>query len=75
MIAVIIFALHLGAAGYAFESRRRKGGMSEGFLAVAFMALIFSVGWSTATMVTRFLFPPEGGWQNGSMQMLSRSFC
>ncbi len=60
MIAVFIFALHLVAAGYAFETRRRKGGMSEGLLAVAFMTLIFSVGWSMTTMVTRLLFPTEG---------------
>lgn len=60
MIAVIIFALHLIAAGYAFQTRKKKGGIAEGILAVAFMGLIFSVGWTISTFVTRLLFPPEG---------------
>jgi uncharacterized membrane protein YhdT len=60
MIAVVIFALHFLAAGYAFIVWKKKGGRGEGILAVAFMALIFSVGWSIAAFFTQLVLPPEG---------------
>jgi len=60
MIAAIIFAIHLVAATYAFASKAKSGGISEGFLALAFMTIIFSVGWTIATMTANLLFEPEG---------------
>jgi len=60
MIAAIIFALHGLAAAYAFWSRYRREGLTEGFLAVAFVIIIFSAGWTFATLLASLLFSPEG---------------
>ena len=60
MVEVSIFALHGVAAVYAFVPRRKEGGLAEGFLAVAFVAIIFSVGWTIMTMLTRLVFGQEG---------------
>ena len=59
MIAAFIFFLHVCAAIYAFITRRRAGGVSEGILAVAFLGIVFAVGWTIATVFTNLLFTPE----------------
>jgi hypothetical protein len=59
MAAAFIFFLHISAAIYAFITRRREGGISEGILAVAFMGIIFAVGWTIATVLTNLIFTPE----------------
>jgi len=59
MVAAYIFFLHIVAAIYAFVSRKKAGGISEGLLAVAFLAIVFAVGWTIATMLTNLLFMPE----------------
>jgi hypothetical protein len=59
MAAAYIFILHIITAGYAFISRRKTGGLSEGLLAVAFIGIVFAVGWTIATMLTNLLFTPE----------------
>ncbi len=60
MIAGLIYILHIIAAIYAFISRYRKGGISEGLIAVGFIVLIFSVGWTIATMLVNVIFEPKG---------------
>ncbi len=60
MIAAIIFAFHVIAAIYAFITRWKSHGVSEGLLAVAFITIIFSVGWTIATMIANLFFEPEG---------------
>jgi hypothetical protein len=59
MASAFIFLLHICAAIYAFITRRRAGGLSEGVLAVAFMGIVFAVGWTIATVLTNLLFTPE----------------
>lgn len=59
MVAAYIFLLHVFAAAYAFTSRKKTGGTSEGLLAVAFIGIVFAVGWTIATMLTNLLFTPE----------------
>jgi hypothetical protein len=59
MAAAYIFILHIFAAVYAFFSRKKTGGLSEGLLAVAFIGIVFAVGWTIATMLTNLLFTPE----------------
>lgn len=59
MVAFFILSLHIVAAGYALVSQKKKGGWWEGLLAVAFLAIIFSVGWTISTMLTNLLFTPE----------------
>lgn len=58
MVAVFIFGLHVIAVIYAFF-KYKKEGLSEGLLAIAFMAIVFAVGWTIATMLTNLLFTPE----------------
>lgn len=58
MVAVFIFALHIIAALYAFF-KYKKESLSEGLLAVAFITIVFSVGWTIATMATNLLFAIE----------------
>jgi len=60
MIPAVILALH-GAAGiYACWTRKKKGGWGEGILALAFVGVIFSVGWTIMTMLTSVIMDPEG---------------
>jgi hypothetical protein len=59
MVAFFIFLLHAVAFGYAFSTRKRSGGISEGLLALAFMGVVFAVGWTISTMLTNLLFTPE----------------
>ena len=59
MTSAFIFVLHAFAAIYAFVNRRRAGGISEGLLAVAFLAIVFAVGWTISTVFTNLLFAPE----------------
>jgi uncharacterized membrane protein YgaE (UPF0421/DUF939 family) len=56
MIAAFIFLLHFFAAVYAFV-KYKKDGIGEGFLAVAFVVIIFSVGWTITTMIAKVTFP------------------
>lgn len=59
MVAFFIFLLHAFAFAYGFVSRKKAGGLSEGFLALAFMGIVFAVGWTISTMLTNLLFTPE----------------
>lgn len=59
MVAAFIFVLHAIAVVYAFVTQKKMGGWGEGLLAVAFMGIVFAVGWTIATMLTNLLFTPE----------------
>ena len=59
MVAFFIFLLHAVAFAYGFISRRKAGGLSEGLLALAFMGIVFAVGWTISTILTNLLFTPE----------------
>lgn len=60
MIAAILLGLHACAGVLAFVWRTRKDGWKEGLLAVAFVGVIFSVGWTLATMIVSPFVDPEG---------------
>ncbi len=60
MIEVGIFYIHTLAAIAAFTRRWQDEGLGEGILGVAFMGLIFSVGWTISTFCVRFLTPEKG---------------
>jgi hypothetical protein len=60
MIDLLIFYVHVVAASGVFTRRWQEGGMGEGFLSLAFMALIFFVGWGMASFVVKLLMPVEG---------------
>jgi hypothetical protein len=59
MVAAFIFLLHGIAAVYAFFARKKAEGLGEGLLAVAFIGIVFAVGWTISTMLTNLLFTPE----------------
>lgn len=60
MISLFILLLHAAAGTYAFIDRRKKGTTADGFLAVAFVTIIFSVGWTLSTAMTNLIFAPGG---------------
>jgi hypothetical protein len=55
MVSAFIFALHFLAAVYIFL-RYKKTSLSDALLAVAFVGIIFAVGWTIATMLINLLF-------------------
>ena len=55
MVSAFIFFLHFVSVVYAFIVYKKES-MSEGFLAIAFVGIIFAVGWTIASMLTNLLF-------------------
>ena len=60
MISGILLALHGAAAVVLFFIRKKKAGIAEGLLAVGLFVVLFSVGWTIFTMLTRLFLTPEG---------------
>ena len=58
MIAALIFLLHFIGCIYAF-AKYKKEEVSEGLLAVAFVIIIFSVGWTISTMISKIIYPDD----------------
>jgi hypothetical protein len=58
MTAGFIFLLHIALVIFVFF-KYKKEGIGEGFLAVAFVGIIFAVGWTIAAILTNLLFSPE----------------
>jgi len=60
MVTLFVFYIHTIAAVYAFTDQYQEEGAGAGSLAVAFMAIIFSVGWSISTFVLKYLMSERG---------------
>jgi hypothetical protein len=60
MIPLFVFYLHTVGAVYAYTKRWQEAGVKEGILAVAFMAIIFSVGWTLTTFLLHGIISPKG---------------
>ena len=60
MIPLLVFYAHIVAVAGAYTKRWQDEGLSEGFLAVFFMALIFFVGWSMASFLMKLVMPAAG---------------
>ncbi len=60
MIPLLVFYVHIVAMAAAFTKRYQDEGISEGFLAVFFMGLIFFVGWSISSFVMKLVMEPKG---------------
>jgi hypothetical protein len=58
MVSGYIFFLHFLLAVFAFI-KYKKENLGEGFLALAFVGIIFAVGWTIAAILTNLLFAPE----------------
>ena len=60
MVPLIVFYAHTVAAATAFTKRWQETGWGEGILAIGFVALIFSIGWSISTVIARAIMDPPG---------------
>jgi len=60
MITLFIFYLHTVGAVTAFTRRWQESGLGEGVLALAFIALIFSVGWSISAFLLGLFVEKKG---------------
>ena len=58
MVAAFIFFLHFVIVVYAFMIYKKES-MSEGFLAIAFVGIVFAVSWTISSMLTNLLFTIE----------------
>ncbi len=60
MIAIFIFTLHVIAVVYVFAKGCVDHKVSEGFINILFVSIIFSVGWTIAGFLVKVLLPPKG---------------
>lgn len=60
MIAILVFYLHIVGAVYAFSKGYVEHKLVDAFMSLAFVAIIFSVGWTLAGFIVRFFFPEQG---------------
>ena len=60
MITLFIFYLHTVAVVAIYTKRWQESDWKEGLLAVGFFLLIFSVGWSIATVILKPLIGQKG---------------
>jgi len=59
MVELIIFQLHIVGALYAFTKSKMKGTLKDGFLALAIIGLIFTIGWALTSPIAGFIMPDE----------------
>ncbi len=60
MIDLAVFYAHIVATAAVFTKRWQEEGTGEAVLSIAFMALIFFVGWGMASFIVKLILPPEG---------------
>jgi hypothetical protein len=60
MIPVLVFYAHVVGVAALFTKRWQEEGLVEGILAVAFMSLIFFVGWAMSSFVLKLFMAPKG---------------
>jgi uncharacterized membrane protein YhdT len=60
MAPLLVFYIHTIAAVTAFTHQYREEGFGAGVLAVGFLAIIFSVGWSITTFFLKMLIDEKG---------------
>ena len=58
MVSALHFLLHIIAAIYCIYSYKKES-IGEGFLAVAFVGIVFAVSWTIASMLTSLIFSIE----------------
>jgi hypothetical protein len=60
MITAFIFFAHLIFALIIFTKKWQDEGLKTGFLNLALIGVLFSVGWSIATIIAKIFMEPEG---------------
>jgi hypothetical protein len=58
MVSAFIFFLHFVLVVYAFIVYKKED-IGEGFLAIAFVGIVFAISWTIASMLTNLLFALE----------------
>lgn len=57
MIDILIFFLHVVAGLFVFTQKWQTGNVREGFLAVALLALVFTIGWAMTNPLASLIYP------------------
>ncbi|MBK6915512.1 MAG: hypothetical protein IPH11_18265 [Ignavibacteriales bacterium] len=60
MITAIIFFVHLIFALIIFTKKWQEEKLSSAFTNVALIGILFAVGWTISTMITKLFLEPEG---------------
>jgi hypothetical protein len=60
MIPLFVFFVHIVAVTAVFTKRWQEEGLTEGFLSIFFMAVIFFVGWSMTSFIMKLFMGQEG---------------
>jgi hypothetical protein len=60
MIPLFVFFVHVVAVTAVFTKRWQEDGLTEGFLSVFFMAVIFFVGWSMSSFTMKLFMSQDG---------------
>jgi len=60
MITAFIFFVHLFFALYIFTKKWQNENLKSAFLNLALIGILFSVGWTIATMIAQLFMEPEG---------------
>lgn len=61
MIPVVVFYLHIVGAVAAFTKSWQDDGLTDGMLTLAFIGLIFVVGWTISSFIVRLIVPKGFG--------------
>ncbi|MCO6472290.1 MAG: hypothetical protein J5I57_00985 [Melioribacteraceae bacterium] len=60
MIISLIFFLHFLFGLVIFVRKWQEESLSAAFINIGLIIILFSVGWSIFTMITKLIFEPEG---------------
>ncbi|HSP88413.1 MAG TPA: hypothetical protein VLN45_09790 [Ignavibacteriaceae bacterium] len=60
MVTAFIFFAHLFFALYIFTKKWQNDNLKSAFLNIVLIGILFSVGWTIATMVSQIFMDPEG---------------
>jgi hypothetical protein len=60
MLTAFIFAAHLIFALYIFTKKWQDENLKGAFLNVTLIMILFTVGWTIATMIAKIFMEPEG---------------
>lgn len=60
MIVVFIFLAHIIFTAFVFFKKKKNDSLSNALIDVIFIIIIFSVGWSLSTMVSKIFWDPIG---------------
>lgn len=60
MIAVFIFFIHIVFIITIFVKKKKEDGMNGGLLNIALIGILFAIGWSLTSVVSKAIMEPPG---------------